>query len=191
MEANIGQYEVQSGVKFAHRTEPIVSFARREFWINMGCLKRMPDIRYVHFMLLRQTRKLYIKAGIEETMDVVRWCTPSGKPRRVIIDADLWHDITSLMGWNDTSRYRLLGRFVSDRNGGGFVFDLARAEVFPLDGRSRSGETMSKKVPAANFTWDEHCKSPLITRFAEDTLITVGEGDDYATENNRTQAVLV
>ena len=173
LDDNIGHGEVQRGEKFAHRTEPIMSFARREVWVNMGCLKRLPDTRYVHFLLFRQTRKLLIKPGLEETMDVFRWCTPSGKPRRVKCDDELWHDITSLMGWSDTSRYRLLGRFVCGANGGDFAFDLTRAEVFPPVGASQPLD--ADNTPT--LTWDEHCKNPLITRFEEDTLITLDVGE--------------
>jgi hypothetical protein len=187
MDDNIRHGEVQRGEMFAHRTEPIISFARREVWVNMGCLKRMSDTSYVHFLLFRQTRKLLLKPGLEETMNVFRWCTPSGKPRRVKCDDELWQDITSLMGWSDTSRYRLLGRFVRGTNGGDFAFDLTRAEVFPLVGTPQPLE--ADKMPT--LTWDEHCKNPLITRFQEDTVIAVGEGSNCGTTNNRTQAVLV
>ena len=172
-DADIGHGELQRGEKFAHKTEPIMSFARRALWVNMGCLKRMPDTSYVHFLLFRQTRKLLLKPGLEETMDVFRWCTPSGRPRRVMVDVELWRDITLLTGWNDTNRYRLLGRFVCGPNGGDFAFDLTRAEVFPQVDSSQSVETT--KPP--NLIWDEHCKNPLVTRFEMDTVIAIDEGE--------------
>ena len=124
MEVDIGQYEVLRGENFSHMTEPMVSFARREVWVNMVCLKRMPDTLYVHFLLLRQKRNLVIKPGAEDQQDGARWCTPSRRPRKILCKADFWHDITSLMGWTDNNRYRLLGRFAHDSNGDEIVFDM-------------------------------------------------------------------
>jgi len=176
MVADIGQYEVQQGERFAHMTEPMVSFARSEVWINMGCLKRMPDTVYVHFLLFRQSRRLVIKPGLEEHQNGVRWCTPSGKPRRIICAADFWDDITSLMGWNENNRYRLLGRFANDSGGGQFAFDMTRAEVFPLAGIARPSELAADTNSLTNQTWEEYCKNPLVRRFEEDTLIVIDEG---------------
>ena len=170
MEADIRQYEVLQGSKFAHMTEPMVSFARRTIWINMGCLKRMPDTTYVHFLLLRQEHKLIIKSSTEDQLDAVRWRTPSGNPRKIICHADLWNDIISLMGWDDKARYRILGRFVQASDWDGFAFDMTRAERF-------SAEATSIGDVFAFQTWEEHCSNPLVNRFENDTLITFDEGD--------------
>ena len=182
MEADIGQYEVLQGGKFAHMTEPMVSFARRTIWINMGCLKRMPDTTYVHFLLLRQEQKLIIKPSTEDQLDAVRWCTPLGNTRKIICHPDLWNDIISLMGWDGKARYRLLGRFVQASEWNGFAFDMARAEKFSLDAasypsHSRANEATSKSDILTNQTWEAHCLNPLIRRFENDTLITFNKGD--------------
>jgi len=180
MESDIGQYEVIAGDKFAHLTEPVVSFARRAVWINMGCLKRMPNTFYVHFLLLRQERKLIIKSAVEEQLDVVRWCTPSGNPRKITCHADLWSDIISLMEWSEDSRYRLLGRFIHAPDWNGFAFDMTRAEEFrpgEVEESSLSTEMTSTKDSRINQTWEEHSLSPLISRFSEDTAITFDEGE--------------
>lgn len=178
MEADIGQYEVLQGESFVHLTEPMISFARRAVWINTSCLKRLPDTVYVHFLLFRQTRKLIIKAGVEEAQDVIRWCTPSGKPRKILFDAEFWNDITALMGWSNLNRYRLLGRFVHSSDWTGFAFDMTRAEVFPLDGIKPSLQIPEAALDKAFIpcqTWEDHCHNPLISRFREDTLITIDE----------------
>jgi len=180
MGTDIGRYEVLTGDKFAHLTEPVVSFARRAVWINRGCLKRMPNIIYVHFLLLRQERKLIIKSAAEEQLDVVRWCTPLGNSRKIICHDDLWDDISSLMGWNENNRYRLLGRFIHAPDWNGFAFDMTRAEEFQPGEVTRaplSTELASTKDSRANQTWEEYRLNPLISRFSEDTLNTFDEGE--------------
>lgn len=177
MEPDIGQYEVLRGERFAHATEPILSFARREVWVNMVCLKRLPSIVYVHFLFLRDTQRLIIKPGMEESLDVVRWRTPSGKPRKILCDKDFWNEVTLFTGWTNKNRYRLLGRFVHDSNWDGFAFDMKRAEIFPLRENAPSLQQDREVVPenplVPSQTWIEHCRNPLINRFEEDTLIEI------------------
>jgi hypothetical protein len=64
---------------------------------------------------------------------------------------------------------------VRDSDWSGFAFDMARAEVFPLGNIIQPSESAAVKIPVANRTWEEHCRNPLISRFKNDTLITVDE----------------
>ena len=137
--------------------------------VNMGCLRRLPDTVYVHFLLFRQQRRLIIRPSAEESRDVIRWCTPSGKPRRILCDEDFWNDITALMGWDNRSRYRLLGRFVHGSDWDGFAFDMTRAKVFSLEGIESEPEITI--LPCQ--TWEEHCRNPLVSRIEEDTMIII------------------
>ena len=180
MSIDIGQYEVLRGEDFAHMTEPMVSFARRAVWINMGCLKRMPSTVYVHFLLSKGMHSLIIKPSVEEERDVVRWCTPSGKPRKIMCDIDFWNDLTAHMGWNERNRYRVLGRFVHGLDWDGFAFDMTRVEVFPIEAIDSAstplvGEAAAGRGSLLCQTWEEHCKNPLVSRFEKDTLIEIDE----------------
>ena len=167
--------EVLQCEKFAHQTEPMISFSQKNIWVNMGCLKRIPNTFYVHFLLFRQTRIFMILTGIEGMLDVVRWCTPSGKPRKIICDAELWDDIITFMNWNNKIRYRLLGRFVQTSYGGGFAFDMARAVEFPLCETLDTPPPPSNSVPQAYRTFEKHLQNPLVTKFKTDTVITIDE----------------
>ena len=168
---DIERYEVLRGEIFSHSTEPIISFARKSVWINMGCLKCMPNTTYVHFLLLRQARKLIIKHSTEESLDTVRWCTHSGKPRKILCDAEFWNDLTALMDWNDQYRYKLLGRFVHSSDWDGLAFDMTRAERIPIAGTAAPCKYYNSQ------TLEEHIKNPLVKRFTEDTSINTNEAE--------------
>lgn len=158
-------------------TEPMVSFARGAFWINAGCLKRSPETIYVHFLILRSQRKLILKLCSEEELDAVRWCTPSGKPRKILCNEDFFGDIFTLIDWNHNNRYRLLGRMIASSGWMGFAFDLTRAEVFPLTGVNSKDtsepSTHSDTGKPFGEIWNQHCCNPLINKFLEDTVIMI------------------
>lgn len=179
MENDIKQYEVLRGEKFSHMTEPMISFARKMVWVNMNCLKRLPDTAYVHFLLFRKKYRLIIKSSTEEAQDVIRWCTPSGKPRKIICEEELWRDITMLMGWDDENRYRVLGRVIHGSGWDGIAFDMAGAEMFAPGATLPSSMSCAGpaygKVPPPYQTWEEHCRNSLVSRFEEDILIMIDE----------------
>ena len=178
-EANIGHYELVRGERFAHMTEPMVSFARGAFWVNVGCLKRSPETTYVHFLLFRPQRRLILKPCGEEERNAVRWCTPSLKPRKVLCDCDFFSELFTLMGWSQNNRHRLLGRVAHNSDWTGFAFDLTRAVVFPLAGVESDKNPEPATPPGVDNpfggTWDEHCRNPLVNRFSKDTVIMVDE----------------
>lgn len=159
METNINQTLVIQGEQYAQLTEPTVTFSKRMIWINMACLKRFPDIRYVRFMVEAKERKFMIATCKEEESATVRWCTLSRKPRKILCEPDIWNEITKLMGWNDTDRYKLLGKFIQDSSWSGFAFDMTR-----VIGSSPSFQTLA-----------EHIRNPLVTRFERDTAISLNE----------------
>ncbi len=168
MDDDFGQYEVLRGERLSHATEPIVSFTCKSVWVNAGCLKRMPGTVYVQFLLSRHTRRLIIKGSTEETLDSVRWCTPAGKPRKILCDAEFWNDITTLMDWDDRHRYKILGRFVHSSDWDGLAFDMTRAEMIPIAVPGK---------PVNPQTLEEHSRNPLIKRFTEDTTINTDEAE--------------
>lgn len=175
MEIDIGQYEVLPGKLFSHMAEPAISFSKKAIWINMGCLKSVPDTFYVHFLLFRIEKSLIIKPCAGEERDAVRWCTFSGKPRNILCNDDIWIDITSLMGWNDHDRYRLLGHLVHSSGWSGLAFDMTRAIVISRSEAYDEPQTQSCHEAAEHPSWAEYSRNPLVKRFAEDTRIVTDE----------------
>lgn len=179
MADDIKQYEVLRGERFSHMSEPIITFAQKMIWINMICLKRLPDTVYVHLLLFREKHRLIIKPSTEESPDVIRWCTPSGKPRKIMCEEEFWQDITMLMGWDDQNRYRIPGRFIHGSGWDGIAFDMARAEVFTpgatLPSSMLCAEATGEKASPSYQTWEEYCQNPLVSRIEKDVVIVIDE----------------
>ena len=131
--------------------EPVLTIKQNKVWVNMICLKALPDTQRVLFLLNREGRRLTLKPGGEEERHAVRWKTPSGKPRRLSCE-DFLRDVTALINWDTETRRRLPGRIARDDEGSVIVFELMHSE------------------PA---TLEEHRQNPLIHRLEEDMYDTV------------------
>ena len=118
-------YQVVRGEFFAHINEPSVTFSGNKVSVNRTCLKKVPDFDYMQILVNPEAKKLAIRPCAEETKDSFRWCSANGKrtPKQVTCRV-FFAKVFSLMGWDMSYRYKLLGKLI--RSGGDllFVFDL-------------------------------------------------------------------
>ena len=152
---------VVHGKRFVQLTEPLITFYRGVVKVNTACLKKLPKTEYVLFLIDPKRYKLFIKPCSEDTLHSMRWRTSSCKPRTLI-----GHDFISLtmelMQWDGERRYRIPGRAAFDEDGAIIAFDLAAAE----------------EMGGFGPTLEEHKQNPLVSRFAEDTIITLEDRDE-------------
>lgn len=141
---------------FVQLTEPVLTFYKGMVKINPACLKKLPGTEYVLFLIDPAQRKLFIKPCAEDLLESMRWRTASGKPR-ALVGRDFISMAMELMQWSSEQRYRIPGRTAFDEDGSIIAFDMAAAEVTGGFGR----------------TLKEHMENPLVSRFTEDTTITM------------------
>ena len=78
-------YEVVRGEFFSHIYEPSVSFKDCRVQFNTACLKKMPSVEFVQFLVNPITKKMVVLPCEEDTKDGYAWCTRNGKrkPREI------------------------------------------------------------------------------------------------------------
>lgn len=62
-------YQVVRGEFFAHMNEPSVCFNQNKVYVNVGCLKRLPDVDYVQILVNSEEKKLVIRPAGEDEKD--------------------------------------------------------------------------------------------------------------------------
>ena len=125
-------YQVVRGEFFSHIYEPSVSFNNCKVQFNTACLKKMPTVEYVQFLVNPITMSLAVRPCHEDDKDAFAWCTTKNgkrKPRQ-ITGRLFFAKIVSMMGWNPNYRYKLLGKII--RRGGEYLilFDLKATETY-------------------------------------------------------------
>lgn len=174
-------YQVVRSEFFSHIYEPSVSFKDCKIQFNMACLKKMPTVEYVQFLVNAETKSLVARPCREDDKDAFAWCTAKRKPRQ-ITGRLFFAKIVSLMGWNPNHRYKLLGKLIRYGNEYLFLFDMTATEVYQRT--SKEGEKpKTSRTPVFPAEWqnqfglpvEDHRKSLQVNIFDGYTVFSVQE----------------
>lgn len=58
---SLDKFQVVRREFFSHISEPSITFNNYKIGLNSACIKRLPQIDYIQFLVNRQTRKLAIR----------------------------------------------------------------------------------------------------------------------------------
>ena len=171
---SLDKFQVVRREFFSHISEPSITFNNYKIGLNSACIKRLPQIDYIQFLVNRQTRKLAIRPCLESDLHSVQWCTNSGgkrKPRQVT-GKIFFMKLFDMMGWNPNYRYKILGKLIRANGEYLFVFDLTSTEVYQRIVKEGAKPKMSR-TPVFPAEWqdqfgvpfEEHRKSLQINIF--------------------------
>ncbi len=122
-------YQVVRSEFFAHISEPSISFNNCKVTLNTACLKKLPDVSYIQFLVNPDTRKLVVRACSEDEKDSFLWCNAKRKPRQITCRI-FFAKIVNLMHWNPQYRYKMLGKIIKTGTDYLIIFDLNATEVY-------------------------------------------------------------
>lgn len=175
-------YQVVRSEFFSHIYEPSVSFKDCKVQFNTACLKKLPTVEYVQFLVNAESKSLVVRPCLEDDKDSFAWCTVKNgkrKPRQ-ITGRLFFAKIVSLMGWNPNHRYKLLGKIIRYGNEHLILFDMTATEVYQRT--SKEGEkTKTSRTPVFPAEWqnqfglpvEEHRKSLQVNIFDGYTVFSV------------------
>ena len=192
-------YEVVRGEFFAHTFEPSITFSNNKVYVNTACIRKLPEIEYVQILVNQEQKRLVVRPCEEDARDSFRWCS-SGKKRapKQVTCRVFYGKILSLMNWNASYRYKLLGKLIKSNNELLFVFDLTTAETFvsktTADNKVKTSRTASYPAEWKNqfgIPVEEHQNTMQIDMFEGYTVFGVQEQlrrrRKQTDENNKTQ----
>ena len=125
-------YQVVRGEFFTHYYEPVLTFSKSKVFANKACLRKMPEVEYVQFLVNSEEKKLVIRPSAEDEKDSFAWYRINGTeimPRQIICRV-FFAKIINLMGWNPDYRYKLLGKIIRSGEEKLMVFDMKAPEIF-------------------------------------------------------------
>ncbi len=122
-------YQVVRSEFFAHISEPSISFNNCKVTLNTACLKKLPNVSYIQFLVNPDTKKLVVRACSEDEKDSFLWCNAKRKPRQITCRI-FFAKIVSLMHWNPQHRYKMLGKIIRTGTDYLIIFDLNATEVY-------------------------------------------------------------
>lgn len=170
-------YQVVRGEFFSHRYEPSITFCCGRFYVNMACLKRMPEVAYIQLLINQQTKKLVVRPCGEDEKDSFRWCSGGKKRRPKKITCRIFYaKLAELMQWNPACRYKLLGKMITANAETLYLFDLTATECYV---RGRKGDPVFPLEWQRQFGMavEEHRRQLQINTFDGYTVFMIKDTD--------------
>lgn len=154
-------YQVVRGEFFAHTYEPSFTFNSNKVSVNTACIKKLPDTDFVQILVNPDEKKLAVRPCMEDEKDSFRWCSASSKrsPRQITCRI-FFAKVISLMGWNPSYRYKLLGKLIRSDNELLFVFDLTTPEIF-VRSENDARNIKSSRTPSYPEEWQNQFGVPV------------------------------
>lgn len=154
-------YQVVRGEFFAHTYEPSFTFNSNKVSVNTACIKKLPDTDFVQILVNPDEKKLAVRPCMEDEKDSFRWCSASSKrsPRQITCRI-FFAKVISLMGWNPSYRYKLLGKLIRSDNELLFVFDLTTPEIF-VRSENDAENIKSSRTPSYPEEWQNQFGVPV------------------------------
>ncbi len=154
-------YQVVRGEFFAHTFEPSITFSGSKLYVNMACLNKLPTAEYVQILVNQVTKKLVIRPCREDEKDSFRWCSSTARRRpKQVICRVFWAKLAEMMHWDNSYRYKLLGKLISANQEQLFIFDLTSTEVYQRS-ISENGKARSGKKPSYPAEWQNQFGLPV------------------------------
>lgn len=183
-ELNLNEFEVARSEFFAHMREPSFIFNDGKVGVNTACVRRLPEVEYVQFLINRVKKKLAIRACQEEDIFSIQWAKVKDGKRhpRQITGRMFFMKVCDMMGWNPQYRYKVLGKLVKANDELIFLFDLTSQETFERS-INEDGKRKCSRTPVFPEEWknqfgipfSEHKKALQINMFDGYTVFSLGE----------------
>lgn len=177
-------FQVVRSEFFYHMHEPSVSFSDCKITFNMACLRKLPTVEYVQFLINPETKSLAARPCHEDDKDAFLWCiNKDGKRKpRSITGRLFFAKLVSLMNWNPHYRYKLLGKVIRQGDEFLILFDLKATEIYQRIYRPGEKPRRSRK-PVFPAEWqnqfglpvEEHRKQLQVNIFDGYTIFHVQE----------------
>lgn len=185
-------YQVVRGEFFAHLFEPSVTLKDEKVSVNAACLRKLPDVEYVQFLVNPEEKKLAVKPCTEDTKDSFCWASigADGKRKPKTISCKIFYaKVMRLMEWNPNHKHKILGKLIKTATDTIFVFDLNSAETFIK--KNDNGEDTSRKAIYPE-NWQnqfglpvkEHSDTVLVNIFDNYTVFRIEKNEGENSNEN-------
>lgn len=161
---NYDGFEVVRREFFSHTFEVSVSFRIDSIMFNTATLKKMPNVRYVQFIVNPEKKKIVIKSCDVDDKDAIRWCQYNERldkrtPKKILCRM-FAAKVFDMMDWNIENRYKIQGNILRSQSEILIVFDLNDTEVYTPKRRTEDGRCMKSK-PYYPEGWRESFGLPV------------------------------
>lgn len=171
-------FQVVRGEFFSHMYEPSITFNNWKVTLNTACIKKLPFVKNIQFLVSSDTMKLVVRSCSEDEKDSFLWCTEKAgkrKPRPISCPV-FFAMLVAFMHWKTDYRYKMLGKIIKTGDEYLIVFDLNSTQEYEriiVDGE----KTRISRTPTYPADWKGKFGLPVEEH---KKLLQVNTFDGYA-----------
>lgn len=172
--------------------EPTISFYNCQLYVNMVCIKKLPEIDYVQFLINKTKNQLALLPCKEDDRDAFLWRTinrKNGKRQPKYITAQIFSAMLfEHMGWNIHARYKLMGKVKMSKGVKLIVFELgayrafAKSTAYKDNSASNYGYFPNDWKGRFGMPFKEHNQTLEIATFKTYATINISGNDELSLE---------
>lgn len=175
-------YQVVRSEFLTQTDMPVICFDGIRLSVNAACLRKMPNVNYIQFLVNPPEKKLVLRPCGENDKDSFRWCNSKNNKRtpRKIICRMFTAKLADLMGWSMDKTYRIMGTAFKTDSEHLMLFDLKSAKEFCLKAKQCDTKSTVRKYflpeewrDCFGLTVKEHEKSIMVNLFDDYTVFRV------------------
>ena len=197
-EFSFSGFQVVHGAFFAHLFEPSVTSKDDKVAVNAACIRKLPTVEFVQFLVHPEKKLLAVKPCMEDDRDSFRWCSNGGgkpgkrKPKTITCHV-FYAKVMKLMGWNSNYRYKVLGKLICSPKDKVFVFDLTASEAYM---RRQKDDQNPDNRPRYSESWqdqfgvpvEEHDDSYQLGIFDDSVVFRIERDEEAGKSENEQQS---
>lgn len=173
--------------------ESTISFNNCQLYVNMVCIKKLPEIDYVQFLINKTKNQLALLPCKEDDRDSFLWRTinrKSGKRQPKYITAHIFSAMLfEHMGWDIHTRYKLIGKVKISKGVKLIVFDLGAYKAFtkPIASGEENASSSQGYFPSDwkgqfGMPFKEHKRISDVATFKNYATISISGSDNIRHE---------
>lgn len=141
-----------SGVSISMLNKPAVTFKHRQMTFNAASVRLFEGVRYILPFTSKSKKRVAVVTCKEEESESVEWARRNKKGvwvSKTITSDEYVSKIFKFMGWDQTCRYKVMGRVSNSERGLILVFDLAEAILFTTPEEyvdKKTGEVKKRQI---------------------------------------------
>jgi len=126
-------YELPPRTQFSMLNKPAVTFKHRQMTFNTASVRLFEGVRYILPFTSKSKKRVAVVTCKEEEAESVEWARRNKKGiwvNKTITSDEYVSKIFEFMGWDQSCRYKVMGRVSNSERGLILVFDLSEAILF-------------------------------------------------------------
>lgn len=129
---DLDDYEVPPRTQFSMLQKPAVTFKKGTLTFNAAAIRMFEGIKHIIPMMSKKRKRLVVIMCSEEESSSVEWARKKKDKwvSKTITSREYVKKICTIMGWDESCRYKALGNITNSSEGLVLRFDLDEAVMF-------------------------------------------------------------